>query len=276
MKHYGLFGEHLGHSLSVPIHQAFFQETGIAGTYRLIELPRENFASGAARELQTLAGANVTIPYKRDIIPLLTSISSDAQEVGAVNTISITGGEMIGHNTDVPGFIAMLRHHGISPKGQPCFILGTGGASLAARAALEQMGAAFVMRVSRNPDAPELERCPDVISYADLPYVFSGVLVNCTPCGMFPHQNGCPLTDEALAAILPRATGVADMIYNPPETILTAAARSRGVPACTGLWMLVAQAIRAQEIWQNQSFPDDLVEVIVDKVQARGGKPPLS
>ena len=260
MKHYGLFGEHLGHSLCLPIHHEIFQLLGIDADYRLIELPQVDFEPLARREMQALDGLNITIPYKQKIMPLLHGLDDLAERVGAVNTVTLADG--IGYNTDVFGFQTMLRLHGIHPTGQPCWVLGTGGASRAIRVALEELGAESVTLVSRNPVG-------EAVSYAELEQRFRGVLINCTPAGMFPHADGCPLSPAALTTILPRATGVADLIYNPPHTVLTQAAEAAGIPACTGLSMLVAQAVEAESLWQKLPLGEDLILAVWKAMEER-------
>lgn len=258
MKHYALIGEHLGHSLSVPIHKAIFSRLGIDADYSLIEVPREGFAVRIKELMQQLDGFNVTIPYKQDIIPLLDDTDSVAQAIGAVNTV-LTGDTVCGFNTDAHGFTTMLRRHGIDPAGKPCYILGTGGAAKAAYAALTAMNAASITLVSRHPKGDE-------ISYARLMDEFSGVLVNCTPVGMWPDITGCPIAADMLPSLLARAAGVADMIYNPPETVLTAAARAANIPACTGLTMLIAQAVEAESIWQGRPMPANLTDELMKEL----------
>lgn len=260
MKHYALIGEKLGHSMSVPIHEAIFRHMGIDADYRLVELPKATFAQDARRLMTEVDGFNITIPYKQDIMPLLDELDDYAQAIGAVNTV-LTGNKNRGFNTDAPGFATMLRMHGIDPAGQPCYVLGTGGTSKAIRAALRRMGASKVTRVSRSP------RDSETIDYAQLAEEFSGVLVNTTPAGMWPHEEGCPLDESIRESILRRATGVADAIYNPPETVLTAAARKLGVPACTGMTMLIAQAVEAESIWQGYRMPDDLTPTLVKELK---------
>lgn len=261
MKHYALIGEKLGHSLSVPIHEAMFARLGIDADYRLVEIPRdEHFADNARALMAQVDGFNITIPYKQDIMPLLDKIDPKAARIGAVNTV-VCGEMCSGHNTDEHGFAEMLRYHGIDPKGQPCYVLGTGGASKAVRVALEEMGAAAVTMVSRTPR-------DGVIGYEQLAALPGGVIVNCTPAGMYPHAEGCPVADDLLDAVLARATGVADLIYNPPETRLTAAARTRGIPACTGLYMLIAQAVEAERLWQPDiNIPADMAATLMKELK---------
>ncbi len=258
MKHYGLIGEHLGHSLSVPIHEVIFRTLGLDADYQLIEIPRDHFSDTLPRVLTNFDGLNVTIPYKKDVLPFLDSLSPVARNVGAVNTVQI-GGTITGYNTDVRGFSDMLRLSGIHVKGKPCFILGTGGASLAVFSALQTLGAKSITFVSRSPSGEQ-------IGYSDLPEQFSGILVNCTPAGMYPDTASCPIPDDLLPGVLSRAEGVADLIYNPPQTRLTHAASIRGIPNCTGLPMLICQAIEAERVWQGHDLPDSLYDAVYQEV----------
>ena len=178
MKHYALFGEHLGHSLSVPIHEAIFRRLGIRADYRLIELPGEGFEAAARSAMAELDGFNITIPYKQRIMPLLAGLDDRASRVDAVNTVTMP--DRTGHNTDVHGFAWMLRRAGIDPIGQPCWVLGTGGASKAVRAALTELGAGRIHLVSRHPGAGEE-------SYAALQERFAGVLIVYLCYGYLEH-----------------------------------------------------------------------------------------
>ena len=256
--HFGLIGEHLGHSLSVPIHQALYTRLGLDADYRLIEIPKADLQDRVFSLFQELDGFNITIPYKTDVIPMLSSLDHAAESMGAVNTVDCANRK--GYNTDAPGFAAMLRHHGMDVQGKPCFVLGTGGASKAVVAALKDEGASSITLVSRTPRE-------GVISYDQLAGVFSGYLINCTPAGMWPKVEGCPISKEVLSAILPHALGVADVIYNPPETCLTLAAKEAGIPACTGLYMLVAQAVVAESIWLKQELPENLPSLLMKDIE---------
>lgn len=261
MKHYALIGEKLGHSLSVPIHEAMFAHLLLDADYRLVEIPRdEHFADAVTALMQQVDGFNITIPYKQDVMPLLDRIDPKAAAIGAVNTV-VCGKVRSGHNTDKAGFEQMLRYHGIDPAGQPCYVLGTGGASKAIRVALQDMGAASVTMVSRHPGVGQ-------VGYEQLTGLPGGVLFNCTPAGMYPHPEGCPLSDDILDTVLSRSTGVADLIYNPPETRLTAAAKAHGLPACTGLYMLIAQAVEAERLWQPDTvIPADMAATLMKELK---------
>ncbi len=229
---YGLIGEKLGHSWSKVIHEAF----GLY-SYELKELAPaevEDFLRG-----RTFSGINVTIPYKKTVMPYLDEIAEDAAAVGAVNTVVNRGGKLVGHNTDRGGFIYMLRAGGIDPAGKKALILGTGGASLAVKAGLEALGAEQIFFVSRSAGTD----AKNVISYeqAQAEHVDAGIIVNATPVGMYPKTEASPLDLTPFR----NCEAAADIIYNPSVTRFTAQAASLGMKAVTGLDMLVAQAVEA-------------------------------
>ena len=265
MRHYGLIGEKLGHSLSRPIHEAIFREMGVDADYRIIEIPRRDFIPLTKELLSDLDGLNVTIPYKQDVMPLLSAIDPAAAEIGAVNTVLCD--TSTGFNTDVTGFIGMLRHYGIDPTGaEYSYILGSGGTAKTVRASLRMMGADKVITVSRHPEGE------GQISYAAFYELFpqtGGTIVNASSAGMWPRQdedNICAIHPSRVDEMMQHALGVADVVYNPPHTFLTQAAERAGVPWCTGLYMLVAQAVEAEKLWQGIDIPDELILKIMDEV----------
>ena len=235
-KIYGLLGRKLGHSWSVPIHTALG-----CGSYRLIELEPEELAPFLRRE--DLGGLNVTIPYKRDVMPLCGWIDPAAEAIGSVNTL-VRGpdGVLRGYNTDIDGFLYMARRAGIAFAGKKTVILGSGGASLTAQAAARREGAREIVVISRSgPDHYE-----NLSRHAD-----AEVLVNATPVGMYPNNGAAPVD----LAAFPALEGVLDVIYNPRRTTLLLQAEARGIPCSDGLPMLVAQAVRAEELFTAQSIP---------------------
>ena len=264
MLHYGLIGEKLGHSLSRPIHEGIFRELGVDADYRIIEISRDDFVPQTRALLTSLDGFNVTIPYKQDVMPLLQQIDPAAARIGAVNTVLC--GQQVGCNTDAAGFTSMLRHYGIDPTGQHCFILGSGGTMKTVRFCLGQMGARSVTVVSRHPEGD------GQISYTDFYERFpqlGGVIVNASSAGMWPRKdesNICAIHPSRVDGMMRYAVGVADVVYNPPHTFLTQAAERAGVPWCTGLYMLVAQAVEAEKRWLNRDIPEELILSIMQEV----------
>lgn len=246
-KCYGLLGRRLGHSWSVPIHQALG-----CGGYRLFELEPEALGDFLRRE--DVGGLNVTIPYKRDVMKYCGALDPAAEAIGSVNTLVRREGKLWGYNTDIDGFLYMLRRAGISLKGKKVAVLGSGGASLTAQAAAGMEGAREVVVVSRSgPD--NYETLPERHGDAE-------VLINTTPVGMWPHMDGTPLDLRRL----PGLTDVADVIYNPGRTDLLLQAEALGLRHAGGLPMLVHQAKRAEELFFEKTIPDEETEAITARL----------
>lgn len=231
----GLIGRKLGHSYSCQIHHAIADYS-----YDLWELEPEQLAPFLQKG--DFAGVNVTIPYKQQVIPYLDDLSDTARAIGAVNTIVNRSGRLYGDNTDLAGMIALIRRLGLELHGKKVLILGTGGTSKTARAAAQQLGAAEVYRLSRSGRE-------DAVTYEEARRLHgdAAVLINTTPCGMYPAVEDCPLDP----ADFPRLEGVVDAVYNPLRTNLVLAARERGIPAQGGLYMLAAQAVYAGALFQG-------------------------
>ncbi len=247
-KLYGLLGRRLGHSWSVPIHKAL----GCEG-YRLIELEPEDLGDFLSRE--EIGGLNVTIPYKRDVMQYCDEIDPAAEIIGSVNTLVRRDGRLTGYNTDIDGFLYTLRRAGISLKGKKVLILGSGGASLTARAAAKTEGARQVVVVSRAGE-DNYENLPDRHGDAE-------VLINTTPVGMWPKLEGSPVD----LRLLPKLTDVADVIYNPGRTNLLLQAEELGLRRAGGLPMLVQQAKRAEDLFFDRAIPDAETEKITAQLR---------
>lgn len=267
----GLIGEVLGHSLSPAIHRHLLGAAGIRGTYELIEIPRAETARRIPELLASLDGFNVTIPYKTEVIPYLDGLSEEAARIGAVNTVAVREGRRLGYNTDYTGFFRTVDAIGADPAGKDVVVLGTGGASRAVIQCLYDRGAAHIAVASRHPEAVSAEfrdfaaaRGAEIISYEALAETPGGwLLVNCTPCGMYPRTEASPVADETAQAF-PK---VIDIIYNPIETELLRAAREGGADTANGLRMLAAQGVAAEEIWLGRTFPEDTVEALIKELE---------
>ncbi|MBR3837336.1 MAG: shikimate dehydrogenase [Clostridia bacterium] len=231
---FGLIGEKLGHSFSKPIHEAI----GLY-EYEICPIEREKLDDFLTR--REFRGINVTIPYKRDVIPYLKEISPEAVLCDAVNTVVNRDGELYGYNTDLMGMKALLHKGGIAATGKKVLILGSGGTSGTALALCKSLGAERVHRVSRSGR----DGC---ITYEEA-YALTDtqVIINTTPCGMFPNADACPVE----LSRFPSLSGVADAIYNPLKTKFILEAEKRGIPAVGGLYMLVAQAVYAAAIFTD-------------------------
>lgn len=242
---YALIGERLGHSYSPQIHALLADYR-----YELKAIPPDELhAFLTAHEFK---GLNVTIPYKKTVLPYCAELSDEAREIGSVNTLVVRpDGTMIGHNTDVGGFTFMLRQAGIDPRGLKVVVLGSGGTSLTAQTALRRMGAREIIVVSRSGP----------ITY-DMLYAVhadAGIIVNTTPVGMYPNTGVSPIDLDRF----PAATGVVDVIYNPEKTKLILDAQARGIRCVSGLPMLVAQAREAAEWFTGSAIAPDLADRIV-------------
>lgn len=248
---YGLIGEKLGHSYSQMIHARLADYR-----YELKEVAPERL--DAFIEARNFRGLNVTIPYKQAVMKHCAELSPEAMEVGSVNTLIMRpDGSLFGHNTDIDGFIYMLRRGEIDPAGAKAVILGSGGTSLTARAALTRLGAREIVTVSRKGP----------VDYAALyaEHADAEILVNATPVGMYPKNGASPVELDRL----PKVRGAADVIYNPEKTALILAAQAKGIPAVSGLSMLVAQAREAAELFAGHAIPAGRVEDIVSEIGAQ-------
>ena len=211
-------------------------------------------------------GINVTIPYKRAVMPYLDEVSGQARAIGAVNTVVNRDGRLFGYNTDFGGVCALIRRIGIEPGGKKALILGTGATSRTACAAVRDMNASEIVRVSRSGRE-------GAATYEDL-YRLHGdaqIIINTTPCGMFPDIGKTP----ADIGMFPALEGVADVIYNPVSTRLVLDARERGIPAEGGLYMLVSQAVLAAELFTGKSFAPETVTEVYERLRQRLENPVL-
>lgn len=234
---YGLIGKKLAHSFSPELHALFGCKK-----YELTELSEEELSGFFAA--RSFLGINVTVPYKEAVLKYLDELSPEAKAIGAVNTVVNKDGRLFGYNTDFFGLCTLVEHAGISLEHRNVLILGTGGTSKTAAAACAHLGAGSVLKVSRNPQGGEL-------SYAKAEKkADTEIIINTTPAGMFPDNAEMPMDISAL----PRLCGVIDAVYNPLCTRLVLKAQEKGIPAEGGLYMLAAQAARAEELFAEKSI----------------------
>ncbi len=238
----GLLGRKLGHSYSPQIHNLLGDYSYVLFEKKPEEL--ENFLKNG-----DFTGLNVTIPYKKEVIPYLSELSPTAQKMGCVNTVlRRSDGTLYGHNTDYFGFTSLVRHAGLSVAGKKVLVLGSGGASNTAVAALKDLGASPVV-ISRSGEN----------NYGNLHlHRDAAAIVNATPVGMYPNTGVSPID----LALFPHLEGVLDVIYNPARTQLLLDAEKLGIPRENGLWMLVAQAKEAAEVFTGGKISDEVIEKI--------------
>ena len=234
---YGLLGETLGHSFSPQIHACLGDYE-----YKLFEVAPEDL--GDFLRSGSFEGLNVTIPYKKAVMPYLAEISENAKAIGSVNTITVLpNGTLRGDNTDYDGFLYLVRRSGIAVNGKKALVLGTGGASLPVKKVLSDLGAREIISISRTGEN----------NYQNLEKHFDAdLIVNTTPVGMYPNNLQAPLSLDGFSHL----SGVLDIVYNPQKTQLILDAEQRGIPAFSGLTMLVAQAKRAAELFLNTNIDD--------------------
>lgn len=245
----GLLGRKLGHSYSPQIHEYL-------GSYSYDLFEREPNEIEDFLRNGDFTGINVTIPYKKDVIPFLDELSPTAVKMGSVNTVvRRKDGSLFGHNTDYFGFTSMVHRSGIQVAGKKVLVLGSGGTSNTAVKALEDLGAQVII-VSRSGE----NNYDNLHVHQD-----AAVIVNTTPVGMYPNTGVSPVD----LSCFPTLEGVLDVIYNPAKTQLLLDAEKLGLPHENGLWMLVAQAKEAAEYFGGSPLPDSIIEIVYNKMSAK-------
>ena len=246
---YGLLGRRLSHSFSPMIHNML-----CGCDYELIEREPEELSDFFARG--EYDGFNVTIPYKKAVIPYMAELSDAARRCGSVNTVvRRDDGTYFGDNTDFYGFSVMLAESGIDVRGKKVLVLGNGGVAPTVREVLSDFGAGQIVTISRSGD----DNYENLNRHAD-----AAVIVNTTPVGMSPNFDAAPVELD----VFPKLEGVLDLIFNPLRTNIMLAAEARGITAAGGLLMLAAQAVRASERFTGNVYPDGTAKKIEDAVRA--------
>ena len=238
----GLLGKKLGHSYSPQIHSHLGEYS-----YELFEKTPEELGDFLLNG--DFSGLNVTMPYKKDVIPYCTELTPRAALLGAVNTIvRCEDGKLIGHNTDYFGFQSMLERSGLDVAGKKVLVLGSGGASATAVCVLRELKAKVII-ISRSGE----NNYENISIHSD-----AVVIVNATPVGMYPHTGISPVN----LSIFPKLEGVLDIVYNPARTQLLLNAEKRGLVTENGLWMLVAQAKESAEWFSGVKINDNAIQKI--------------
>lgn len=254
---YGLIGEKLSHSYSKEIHEKL-----ASYPYEIVELNREEL-DVFMRE-KNFRAINVTIPYKQDVIPYLHAIDGHARAIGAVNTIVNRDGKLYGYNTDFYGMKTLIQSIPLDLADKKVLILGTGGTAKTALAVSSAMGAREIVTVSRRATESTVSYEQAYLSHAD-----AEIIINTTPCGMFPYPdgNGERAGTPIDVSRFPALVGVVDAIYNPLRPNLILDARERGLSAEGGLLMLVAQAVRAVEIFLDTPIDPSAARRVYEEIR---------
>lgn len=274
-RRFAVLGESLGHTWSPYIHNTLFAACGRDAVYLPITVPRDKLGSAVDVLRSCFSGFNVTIPYKERIMPLLDEIDDTARACGAVNTVENRDGRLIGHITDGLGMLSALQKGGVQTCGVHALILGGGGAARVAGYEFLSRGgrATFAVRNEEKGRAlarelgdtqPDGTARIDVFPITGIPGTFD-VLINCTPVGMYPHTDACPVGDGVIA----RCKAVFDAVYNPRTTQLLARAKELSIPTVEGLGMLFDQAVEAQRFWFGEVPPQQIQNDVLDALKTR-------
>ena len=245
---FGLLGRKLGHSYSPMIFD-------LLGGYRYDLYEREPEDIEDLLRNGDFNGLNVTIPYKKEVLKYLDEVDPLAARLGSVNTVVKKDGKLFGYNSDYFGFLSLVRQTGIEPRGKKALVLGSGGASVTVCAVLADLGAQVVV-ISRSGE----NNYDNLHLHAD-----ASIIVNTTPLGMYPNTGVSPVD----VSRFPKLMGVLDLIYNPARTQLLLDCEALGIPAWSGLWMLVAQAKQSAQWFMDKTLPDALVGDIHLKLRDR-------
>ncbi len=244
---FGLIGHKLSHSFSPQIHALLSDYE-----YNLFEM--EENEVGQFLQKREFQGTNVTIPYKKTVIPFLDEVSDTAKRIGSVNTIVKRPDDtLFGDNTDYYGFSYMIKQSGAVIKGKKCIVLGSGGASLTVIAVLSDMKASSVTVISRSGS----DNYENISKHFD-----AEIIVNTTPVGMYPNCGASPIDLSSFTA----CECVLDLIYNPAKTALLLQAEKLSIPYINGLTMLVAQAKKACELFLDKPLNDSIIPEITEKL----------
>ena len=274
-----LLGSPVAHSISPAVQNAAFQTAGLDFRYEAMEVaPEELAVTIASMRKQGWRGANVTIPHKEVVLPLLDEIHPTAVQTSAVNTIQIKDGHLVGHNTDLLGFMRDLRSHWQVPKTARSLILGAGGGARAVSFGLAQEGFDLLLiarTATRAERVAEEIRRNYAVEVSILPWTGESfmratsqcsLIVNATPLGMMPNDRTSPWPADVP---LPPAAFIYDLVYSPRDTRLVQQARQAGLQAVSGAGMLLEQAVLSYELWTGLRAPRTQMREALEKASVK-------
>lgn len=264
----GLFGNPVDENPTGPMMEAGFAAQGLNYRYITMKVEKENLKDAIAGiRAIGMRGLNLTIPHKIAVIPFLDELSPAAKIIGAVNSIRVQDGQLIGENTDGKGFVTSLMETGVELNGRIITVLGSGGAARAVAVECAISGAETVNIVARNEESGK--ELADLISEKTeaqgVYFTWKGsvpipegteVLVNCTNVGLYPDENKPDITYEDIR----KNMTVCDVVFNPPETKFLKEAKARGAATVNGLGMLVNQAALNYCLWTENMAPKDMMK----------------
>lgn len=272
---YAILGETLKHTMSPPIHQRLFELKNREFEYEICEVTAKELHE-RVKYLNTLAGYNITIPHKVEIIQYLDRLDKSAERYNSVNCVDNKNGVLTGYNTDCDGFLRTVRSMDVDFGGK-VLLIGCGGVGrmMAIEAALAGAELYIAVLESDMPLALQAQKeikamKPDavinVLLNTQIPLdIEYDLLMNACPVGMYPRVEACPVDDDVIKA----SKAVFDVIYNPRETQLMQKAKAMGKKAVGGMAMLVWQAVSAHEIWDGDRYTDSEVQAIIDEMELR-------
>ncbi len=271
MNKYTLIGHPLGHSMSPMIHEKLFRLKGKNCPYDLTDISPENL-SDKKEFLRSFSGFNITIPHKVSVIDLIDEMAESAKRYNSVNCVDNKDGKLIGYNTDCDGFLLSVQTKKMPVDGN-VLLIGCGG--VGRMIAVETIRHGGNLTIAHIPEALEmaenlkseiLEKYPSaVLKTIDMSEI-SGkfdMLINASPVGMYPKSDKCPVSDE----IINNCDCAFDVIYNPVETLLVKKFKAQGKTALGGTAMLVYQAVKAHEIWDNDFYTEDEINSVIKSVE---------
>lgn len=268
MKKYTLIGHPLGHSMSPFIHDKLFKLKGREVSYSLTDISPEDLNSKKEYLKSEFVGYNITIPHKVAVIPFIDKMDTSALRYNSVNCVANTQEGSVGYNTDCYGFLNSLKMNDISLDGK-VLLLGCGG--VGRMMAIESLLHGATLTIAIIEEARDMcntlltelnEKFPNVKVEVVLMSEITGsfdLVINSTPVGMFPKVDNCPLSDETIS----KCGAVFDAIYNPTETKLVQKFKAQGKKAVGGMAMLVLQAVKAHELWDNDTYSNDEINEII-------------
>lgn len=268
MKKYTLIGHPLGHSMSPFIHDRLFKLKGREVSYSLTDISPEDLNSKKEYLKSEFVGYNITIPHKVAVIPFIDKMDTSALRYNSVNCVANTQEGSVGYNTDCYGFLNSLKMNNISLDGK-VLLLGCGG--VGRMMAIESLLHGATLTIAIIEEARDMcntllaelnEKFPNIKVEVVLMSEITGsfdLVINSTPVGMFPKVDNCPLSDETIS----KCGAVFDAIYNPTETKLVQKFKAQGKKAVGGMAMLVLQAVKAHELWDNDTYSNDEIDEII-------------
>ncbi|MGL4567708.1 MAG: shikimate dehydrogenase family protein [Fusobacteriaceae bacterium] len=274
MEKYVLVGENISYTLSPKLHKIFFQEMGIDGEYGIEDGSgkgkKESFLESIVSRIRRgdLKGANITVPYKEEILKYIDILDSEARKIGSVNTLVLENGKIKGYNTDYIGVLATLNKMKINIRDRKVYILGNGGSAKAVFHAVI-IGGGIPYIISRNPNNEnnQIPKIKNMMSYSDMEKMVLGeekesILINTTPIGNMNHLNISPVSQN----IAEKFQAILDLHYRPLKTKLMEYSSNSE----NGLYMLTVQGVESEKIWnKNLDFSNkkDIIEKIYENLK---------